>query len=160
MDINHFRMAYDSQGSGTPLLLIHGYPLNRQIWDAQRQSLASVLHLITPDLRGFGESGATPGPYSMDMLADDCAALLAGLGISQPVVVGGLSMGGYVALAFARRHPDLLAGLLLISTRAAPDSPEGRANRDKSIALAQEKGVEAVTAAMLPETAGASNVHR
>lgn len=146
-----FQMAYSMAGSGRPLLLIHGYPLSRALWKAQVEALKELCTVITPDLRGHGESEAIPGPYSMDMLADDCAHLLDDLQLQQPVIVGGLSMGGYVAMAFCRRYPERVAGLLLTATRAGADSPEGRANRERAMQLAQESGAEAIADSMLPK---------
>jgi pimeloyl-ACP methyl ester carboxylesterase len=113
--------------------------------------------VIALDLRGHGESssGATQDDpsqaFTMEMLADDCAAFLDALGIRQPAVIGGLSMGGYVALAFARKYPQRLAGLILAATRAGVDSEEGKANRDKAIALAQQSGSAAIAESMLPK---------
>jgi len=144
-------LAYDESGSGRPLLLVHGYPLNRHMWQPQVATLGDASRVIAPDLRGHGESGAPDAPHTVDRLADDLAELLDGLGVTQPVVVGGLSMGGYVALAFYRRHTARVAGLILAATRAGADSDAGKANRDKAIALAREKGVDAIADSMLPK---------
>src|SRR5258706_10050425 len=144
-------LGYDASGSGRPLLLVHGYPLSRQMWQPQVAALGDAARVIAPDLRGHGESGAPDIPHTVDRLADDLAELLDGLGITEPVVVGGLSMGGYVALAFYRRHTARVAGLILAATRAGADSDAGKANRDKAMALAREKGVEAIADSMLPK---------
>lgn len=144
-------MAYTDQGAGRPLLLLHGYPLSRRLWVPQLDGLAGAARLIAPDLRGHGDSEAPAGPYTVAQLADDAAALLDLLGVTEPVVVGGLSMGGYVALAFQRRYPQRVAGLILAATRAGADSPEAQANRDKAAATAQEKGNAAIVDAMLPK---------
>lgn len=115
-------------GSGVPLVLLHAFPLSSAMWDAQRTGLAESCRVITPDLRGFGRSPlGTDGP-SLDHLADDVAALLHRLALDR-VVLGGLSMGGYVAMAFVRRHADRVAGLILADTKASADSEAARANR-------------------------------
>ncbi len=100
-----FTLAYDDRGAGQPVLFIHGYPLSRRLWTPQVEGLSHHIRIIAPDLRGHGESNPVPGPYSVDMLAGDCAALLDALGVNRPVIVCGLSMGGYVALAFMRSYP-------------------------------------------------------
>lgn len=144
-------LGYDAIGGGRPLLLLHGYPLNRKMWQPQLELLVDAANIIAPDLRGHGESDAPAGPYTMDQLADDALALLDQLGLAGPAVVGGFSMGGYVALALYRRHPERVAGLILAATKAGADSDAARANREKSAALAQEKGVDAIVDAMLPK---------
>ena len=126
--MNGFEMAFADQGQGLAVVLIHGYPLQRAIWAPQVEALQTRFRVITPDLRGFGESQVTAGPYTMEMLADDVHALLQARGI-RTAVIGGHSMGGYVALALARRHPEMLRGLILVNTRAGADSAEGKANR-------------------------------
>ena len=120
------RLAVHTSGSGLPLLLLHGFPLDHAMWAAQ-EPLADHARLIVPDQRGFGAS-AGPGPGSMDELADDAAALLAALH-GGPAVVCGLSMGGYIAQHLAVRHPDRVAALVLADTRLEADTPEARAAR-------------------------------
>lgn len=144
-------MAYDATGSGRPLMLLHGYPLSRRIWQPQLEGLLDAAWMVAPDLRGHGETQASEGVYSMEHLADDAAALLEELGITQPVFACGLSMGGYAALAFFRKYPQRVAGLILAATRAGADSPEGRAGREKAAATAREKGAGAIADAMLPK---------
>ncbi len=157
--VRGFDMAYeDTGGSGTPLLLIHGFPLDRTLWSAQTRALADVARVIAPDLRGFGESalptlaaerqGATT--VTLDTYAEDLRALLDALGVKN-AVVGGLSMGGYIAFAFYRAYAHRVRALILADTRAQPDSPEGKQGRDKSIAAVREKGASAVADTMMPK---------
>jgi pimeloyl-ACP methyl ester carboxylesterase len=146
-----FTMAYEDLGSGRPVLFIHGYPLNRRMWGPQVSRLSSGARVLAPDLRGHGESEPAPGPYPMETLANDCYQLLEAVGERQPAVICGLSMGGYVTLAFYRLYPERVAGLILAATRAGADSAEGKANREKAAAQAQEHGVQAIVEAMLPK---------
>ena len=157
--VNGFRMAYRERGRGreTALLLIHGFPLDSRLWDAQLAGLSSCARVIAPDLRGSGKSDVPPGPYSVDQYADDVVGLLDNLGIRRAVVAG-LSMGGYIAFALWRRHPELVRALVLADTRAEPDSPQGRANRDASAARVQEIGVAAFAAEMLPRIVAPGSV--
>jgi 3-oxoadipate enol-lactonase len=87
----------------------------------------------------------------MSVLADDCRGFLDALGVTQPVVLGGLSMGGYVVFEFYRKYPQRIAGLILAATRAGEDSPEAKVNRDKAATTAREKGVGAIVETMLPK---------
>ncbi len=146
----HLLMAYEDSADRVPVLWIHGFPLSSLLWDFQVEGLADVARLITPDLRGHGLTEPTDPPYSMEVFADDCARLLDHLGIEGPVVIGGLSMGGYVAFEFCRRYPERVAGLILAATRAEADPPEVRAIRDQTADTAIAEGVEPIAAAMLP----------
>lgn len=151
-DVNGLKIAYQEQGRGTPVLvLVHGFPLNSQMWTPQLDELGDAARVLAPDLRGHGESEAAPGPYPMDTLADDLAALLDTLGITEPVVMCGLSMGGYVTMAFQRRHPTRLSGIILAATRADADSEEAKGNRTATIKAVREKGIQAVVEGMLPK---------
>ncbi|WP_062438970.1 alpha/beta fold hydrolase [Herbidospora daliensis] len=123
------RLYTRTAGSGLPLVLLHAFPLSSAMWLAQRGGLAAGCQVVTPDLRGFGGSQLGDDEPSLDAMADDVAELLDGLGVER-AVVGGLSMGGYVVMALARRHPERLAGVILANTKAAPDTPEAAANRE------------------------------
>lgn len=148
---NNLALDYSDNGSGIPLLLIHGYPLSRVLWEPQITGLADVARVLAPDLRGHGGSDPGPGPYSMSALADDCRGFLDTLGITRPVVLGGLSMGGYVVFEFYRKYPQRIAGLIFAATRAGADSPEAKANRDQAAITARQKGVGAIVETMLPK---------
>lgn len=140
-------LAFDDVGhGGVPLLLVHGYPLDRQMWAPQLEGLRGH-RVIAPDLRGFGESAAATAPRTLAEHADDMAALLDSLGISQ-VVLGGLSMGGYIALEFAHRHRGRLLGLVLADTKAEPDDAAARAGRDVAIATAERDGAAVIATGM------------
>ena len=145
-----FLMSFEDSCDRIPLLWIHGFPLNNLLWDLQIDDLAPLARMITPDLRGHGATGASEPPYSMQMFSEDCCNLLDHLGITSPIVVGGLSMGGYIALDFQRRYPERTAGLILAATRAGADSEEGKAGRDQAAQLCRDEGVGAIAESMLP----------
>jgi pimeloyl-ACP methyl ester carboxylesterase len=151
INVNGFSMAYSDAGQGVPLLFVHGFPLNRQLWQPQLEVFSDVARVLAPDLRGHGDSDPVPGPYSMDLFADDLNAFLDALGIREKIVLCGLSMGGYVVFAFYRKYAHRLRGLILAATRAAADSPDARLARDQMMALAGEKGVGAIAESMLPK---------
>jgi pimeloyl-ACP methyl ester carboxylesterase len=141
-------------GEGTPLVLLHAYPLSSAMWLAQREDLAKRFRVITPDLRGFGGSVLGEDDPSIDVMADDVAALLRGKGIDR-AVIGGLAMGGYVALALCRRHLDRVLGLVLANTKAGADSAEVvAARRATADRIESEESVGVLTEELLPRLVG------
>ena len=148
--VNGIELAYARHGKGTPLVLIHGYPLDHQIWDEVIPLLEDKFDLIIPDLRGFGESKTVDTPYTMDDLASDIAGLLDHLGIEKTAIAGH-SMGGYVALAFARLFPDRVTGLGLIASQTLADPPDRKEGRYKSAADVTTNGIGGVVDTMTPK---------
>jgi pimeloyl-ACP methyl ester carboxylesterase len=138
--IGERELAYESCGGGKAVVLVHAFPLDGRMWRDTVQALAGQCRVIVPDMRGFGASDLGEGEPSIADMADDVATLLDGLGIER-ATVGGLSMGGYVALAFAARHPARLERLILADTRAAADSDKARAGRADALALVEKEGV-------------------
>ena len=155
--IHGFQMTYTDEGQGLPVLLfIHGFPLSRGAWDKQVRAFAQSHRVIAPDLRGLGESGVPAGPVTMSRFADDLVALLRGLTIG-PVVLIGHSMGGYVALNWVDRHPDLVSGLVLVGTRAGADTVEGAGKRLAAAAKVRTEGAAFVIDDMAPKMLAAGH---
>ncbi|MEO8285583.1 MAG: alpha/beta fold hydrolase [Chloroflexota bacterium] len=149
----HHRLNAIEQGKGTPLVLLHGFPFDGSIWRDQVERLGQDAHLIAPDMPGFGQSADLEDESknaNMDAYADTLADWLNAKGLDK-VVLAGHSMGGYVAFAFARRHPEMLQGLILVSTKAGSDTEAGREGRYKQAAAVEERGAQAVVDAMLPK---------
>jgi pimeloyl-ACP methyl ester carboxylesterase len=151
-------IAYDTRGQGRALLFLHAFPLGQFMWDAEAEVFSASHRVVRFDARGFGDTPPDPGPLTMARIADDGAALLGLLGIETAVVVG-CSMGGYAALAFARRHPDRLAGLVLQDTRAGADTDDARAYRAALAAKVLEQGAQAAIDAFVPKLVG-DTTHR
>ena len=199
LSVNGVRLATVDRGSGLPVLLVHGFPLDHTMWDAQVGVLSGRFRVIAPDLRGFGQSGlavgqppsavgtvgqppsavvesAQPGAavpqaavpqatvpqatvpqatlpqtVTMDQFADDLAALVDALGITERVVLCGLSMGGYIAFAFCRKYAARLRGLILCDTRATADTPEAAAGRRETAQRVLREGPAPLADAMLPK---------
>ena len=154
--VNGVTLAVEVRGDGPAILFIHGYPFDRSIWKHQVAALEGWTR-VAPDLRGMGQSDAPDLGYSMETYASDLAGLLDLLGLDDVVLVG-LSMGGYIAFEFLRRWKDRVRGLVLIDTRAEPDTLEGKKGRDAAAATAREQGAEAVAETMLPKVLGASTL--
>ncbi len=145
--INGINLAYDDAGSGPAVLLIHGYPLCRRMWEPQKKALvAAGYRVIVPDLRGFGESEAPQGPASMELYAADLVALLDHLGIGRAAAFG-MSMGGYVLLSLLDRHADRIAAAGFVVTRAGADDEAGKSRRSALAREAEARGGDVVAEA-------------
>lgn len=132
-----------------PLVLLHGFAMDRSVWAELVESQFSDQQVILPDLRGHGESDAPEGTYSMSLMAADLASLLDALGVDKAIVCGH-SMGGYVSLAFAEHYPQRLAGLGLITTNPQADPADKRAGRFALIDQIRERGAVAVAESLAP----------
>jgi pimeloyl-ACP methyl ester carboxylesterase len=150
VNVNGIQLAYIRRGDGPTLVLLHGFPLDHHLWDEVVPLLEDTFDLILPDLRGFGESTIVDSQSSMDDYASDIAGLLDQLEI-QKAAIAGHSMGGYVALAFARLFPDRLSGLGLVSSQVLADPPERKEGRYKSAADVATNGIGGVVEAMAPK---------
>lgn len=149
------RIHWREAGAGNAVLLLHAFPLSSVMWQPQLDTLPGDHHWIAPDTRGFGESAAT-GALSMDGIADDVAGLLDHLGHERATVCG-VSMGGYIAFAFLRRHRERVGALVLSDTRATADDAAGKLARRISSERVRADGSAAIVAQMLerlvsPET--------
>jgi 3-oxoadipate enol-lactonase len=150
ININGLQMAYDIRGrTGPPLVLLHGFGMDRSIWEGMVISQLGEHRVILPDLRGHGESDAPEEIYSMSLLAEDLAYLLDDLEVERAIVCGH-SMGGYVALAFAEHYPQRIAGLGLITTNALADPEDKRAGRFAMIDQVKDRGAVAVAESLAP----------
>jgi len=140
-----------AQGKGTPLLFVHGFPLNHGMWHLQVDAFTKKNRVIVPDLRGFGESTVTVGTVGMEEMSDDLHGVLHGVWVDKPVVFCGLSMGGYVAWQFFRKYRSQLRALILCDTRATADTPEAAAGRQKLAETVMAEGGQAAYDAVLPK---------
>jgi 3-oxoadipate enol-lactonase len=135
------------------LLLLHAFPLNARMWDGQLALADAGWHVIAPQMRGFDRGSGDPPAATVDDYAGDVIDLLDGLHIKQ-TVIGGLSMGGYVAFALLRLAARYIQGLVLADTRATADTPEGVEGRKRMLQLVGEKGPSAVADEMIPKLLG------
>ena len=133
------KLSYEVFGNGHPLVCLHAYALDHTEWLDVAGFLKSDFTLILPDIRGHGRSPSPTGLYSMQELAGDIIALLNHLKIEKAALAGH-SMGGYVALSFAKNFPNRISGLALVASHAYADSPEKRASRLEDIEKVKEFG--------------------
>jgi pimeloyl-ACP methyl ester carboxylesterase len=154
--VNGVKINYTDEGKGLPVIFVHGFPLSRGTWQKQIEALRTTHRVIAPDLRGLGENDAVTGVATMTQFADDVHALLQQLKTG-PVVLVGHSMGGYIALAFARKYPDMLRGLVLVATKAGADTPEAAAGRRATADKVKAGGSNVIVDAMAPKMLAAGN---
>ncbi len=140
--------------TNAPVVLLHAFPVDRRVWESVAEELRSTgAHVLTPDFRGFGEDvRELSRRTSLDVLADDVAESIMRLG--RPAVVGGLSLGGYVAMNLARRHPEQVAALALVDTKASADDPAAAAGRLAFADRVDSEGSGWVADAMMPKLLG------
>lgn len=144
VQVNGTALSYFDEGAGPVVLLMHGFPLNRQMWRAQIQPLSQAgYRVIAPDLPGFGSSEAPADGYSMDSFADTIVGLLDALDIRR-AVIGGMSMGGYILCDLLERYPNRVSAACFIATKSAADDEEGRARRTSLAAQAERLGANPI----------------
>ena len=147
-------LACTDQGVGPPLVLLHGFPLSRRMWDQEVKSWSQDFRVIAPDFRGFGDSPMSGEEFSMAGCAEDVVDLLESVGIRQKIVLLGLSMGGYVAFEFVRRYPDMLCGLILVGTQPAADSDAAKQARYETADFVRREGTAALAERLIPRFLG------
>lgn len=128
------------EGDADPLLLLHAFPLNGKMFEPQMEAFSGGRRVISPDLPGFGGSPRTPAQPDVGYYAGCVRALLDRLGIER-VVLGGVSMGGYIAFECVRSFPERISGLVLANTRPDPDTEEARQTRREMALRVAEEGI-------------------
>lgn len=154
LSVNGIRLAVEDVGEGPAVVLVHGFPLDRSMWQHQMAALNGYRR-VALDLRGMGESEVPSGGYSMAGYAADVRMVLERLVLDR-VVLCGMSMGGYVVFECLRLFPELIAGVVLMDTRAEADNEAGALARDAMIEQVRSAGADAVASAMLPKLLGST----
>ncbi|GAC1555063.1 MAG: alpha/beta fold hydrolase [Vulcanimicrobiaceae bacterium] len=135
-------------GNGSAIVLLHGFPLAKEAWDAQAAALAAHARVVRFDLRGLGKSSVPMGPYLMESLASDVAGVLDALDITRATIVGH-SLGGYVAFAYYRLFAERCAGLGIVCSRATADDAATAANREALAVRAEAEGIAPIAEAFV-----------
>ncbi len=160
LGVRGVEVAYDEEGRGEAFVLLHGFPIDRSMWREQFEVLSARFRVIAPDLRGLGETPlGDVAAATMDEMAEDLAALLDALNVER-AVVGGLSMGGYVALEFFRRFPARVRALVLADTRPQGDDDKGMHTREENARKVLREGMGPLVDSMLPKLLSASTRER
>jgi 3-oxoadipate enol-lactonase len=150
LEINGIVLAYEDQGKGEPIVLLHGLCGSSTYWDKVLPLLSENYRVIAIDLRGHGQSGVSDEPYTMELLAHDISELLEKLHIPQALIFGH-SLGGYITLAFAEKYPEKLSAFSLVHSSGFHDDEKGKANRDKAIEGIRDHGIESFIAGLNPK---------
>ena len=146
-------------GSGLPVMLVHGFPLDHSMWRYQVADLAADFQLIVPDLRGFGRSGPARGMMKMEDFADDLVQLLDCLKVERAVFAG-LSMGGYVAWQFWKKYSNRLHSLIICDSKAAADSALTAEARRVMADRVRQSGPDELVGTMLPRLFATSTIEQ
>ena len=157
--LNGITVGFDQRGEGPDtLLLVHGHPFNRSMWAPQTSAIAAAgWRVVVPDLRGFGETTVVPGITRFDVFAADLASLLDHLGI-EDAVIGGLSMGGQIAMEFARQYPQRVRGVLLSATFCEPETDDGKRRRNDMADRLLREGMRPYAEEVLPKMLAARSI--
>lgn len=148
--VDQARLYYDIIGVGKPVMLIHGLGLDHSIWKPLTKMYAGERQFVLPDVRGQGRSTLGAGSGSLDQMAEDLVQILDVQKIEK-VVLAGHSMGGYIALAFAAKYANRLAGLALVTSNAREDAEEKRQARLTDAWRVLDEGVNFIAASMAPK---------
>jgi 3-oxoadipate enol-lactonase len=146
-------IAYRVLGEGSPVVLLHPFPVNHEFWLPVAEALATRYRVILPDLRGHGDSGLGEGPATMEKHAADIARVIDDAEAGRAPLVG-VSIGGYVLFEFWRRHRGRVTALGFCNTKAPADSAEARAGRLQAAAEVLERGTEPFFESMIPRLLG------
>ena len=155
--VNGVRLEYTDEGTGTPIVLLHAFPLNRTMWAPQLDPFSASFRTIAVDLRGHGGSSLSHAPYALEDLATDIKDLLDHLNIQEAIFVG-LSMGGYILMAFYSLYADRVKALVFADTRAQADTADGRAARFEMVRTAETQGAAAIADIMIPRLLSAHTI--
>jgi pimeloyl-ACP methyl ester carboxylesterase len=158
VDVRGRAVRFLESGAGRPVVLLHAFPLGADMWRPQLEHPAESCRYLAPDLKGLGPADGPPATSIDDMAGDVCGWLDA-LALDV-VTVGGLSMGGYVVFSLLRQAGERVSAVILANTKAAADTHEGRANRDRMLALVRAEGPGAVADQMLPKLLGRTSQER
>ena len=142
-------LSYSDTGQGDVVVLLHGFCESRALWNDFENFLSQKYRVICPDLPGYGESRLEVSHVSMDYFAEEVKELLDTLSIDKFTMIGH-SLGGYVTLAFAEKHPEQLKGMGLFHSSAYADTEQKKENRNKTIKFIEENGVDNFASSLIP----------
>jgi pimeloyl-ACP methyl ester carboxylesterase len=150
-------IAYESRGSGSPVVLLHPFPCNHEFWNPAAIAFDSRYRLILPDLRGHGDSEIGEGPAFMQKHATDILRVLDAAGIGKAVFIG-CSVGGYILFEFWRRFRERVTAFAICDSRPQADTTEARSRRLKAAASVLEQGTEQFLDGMIPKLMGRTTI--
>ena len=150
-------IGYDDDGVGEPLVLVHGHPFNRSMWRPQVERFSPTWRVITPDLRGYGETTVVPGKTPLETFTHDLANLLDHLGVDK-FALGGLSMGGQIVMECYRRFPERVRSLILADTFPKAETEAGKKRRNDLAERLLREGMGPHADEVLPKMLAPRNI--
>jgi len=157
--LNGISIGYDDEGSGEPLVLVHGHPFDRTLWRPQVERFRATHRVIAPDLRGYGETTVVPGKTLLETYARDLESLLDHLGVGE-FVLGGLSMGGQIVMECYRLFPERIRGVILADTFAKAETGAGKRQRNEVADSLLRDGMDKYSEQFLPQMMAPANIAR
>jgi 3-oxoadipate enol-lactonase len=151
-------LAFTDQGAGQPVVLLHAFPLSRQMWKDAAQAWSPRFRIIAPDLPGFGDSPSTAANFTMENCASEVSHFLRDRNIKEKIVLVGLSMGGYIAFEFIRQFPEKISRLVLAATQPLPDTETAAKGRRETAEFVLQKGTQALSERLVPKLLGATTL--
>ena len=151
-------LAFTDLGTGQPVVLLHAFPLSRQMWEDAVQAWSSRFRILAPDLPGFGDSPSSAADFTMEGCVREVSHFLLERGIREKIVIVGLSMGGYIAFEWIRQFPEKISGLVLAATHPLPDSEAAAKGRRETAEFVLQKGAQLLSERLLPKLLGATTL--
>ena len=151
-------LAYTDLGTGQPVVLLHAFPLTRQMWKDDAQAWSPRFRILAPDLPGFGDSAASAADFTMENCATEVSQFLRDRGVNEKVTLVGLSMGGYIAFEFIRLFPEKISGLVLTATHPLPDTEDAAKGRRETAEFVLKEGAHALSERLIPKLLGATTL--
>jgi len=153
-------LAFTDQGTGQPVVLLHAFPLSRQMWESTVKDWSPRFRILAPDLPGFGDSLPAVADFTMENCALEVYHFLQGRGVGEQIVLLGLSMGGYIAFEFIRQFPEKIRALVLVSTHPLPDTEAAAKGRQETAEFVIKEGTQALSVGLIPKLLGATTLQK
>jgi 3-oxoadipate enol-lactonase len=153
-------LAFTDKGTGQPVVLLHAFPLSRQMWESDVKDWSPRFRILAPDLPGFGDSPSSAADFTMEGCAREVSSFLQDRGVKEKITLVGLSMGGYIAFEFIRLFPEKISSLVLVATHPLPDTEAAAKGRRETAEFVLQEGAQALSERVIPKLLGATTLEK